>query len=112
ARRRAVQRPAVGQRFRDAIAQAAARGLEVIGKWDLIQVAEAGGDDADYAGRTIAEVAVMRRSDPLDVMLDVVLAGNLPVSVAFPSLTPPLGATDESWQVRAKVAQDERVVVG
>src|SRR5947209_9412219 len=45
-------------------------------------------------------------------MLDVVLAEALPVSVAFPSLTPSLGASDESWQVRAKVWKDDRVVLG
>jgi N-acyl-D-aspartate/D-glutamate deacylase len=107
-----VQDPAVRQRFRDAVAQAAGRGLEVIGQWDLIQIAESGEGDVDYAGQTVTQVAAARGVDPIDVMLDVVLAENLPVSVAFPSLTPSLGASDESWQVRAAVWRDDRVVLG
>jgi N-acyl-D-aspartate/D-glutamate deacylase len=111
-RAQAVQDPAVRQRFRDAIARAGGRGLEVIGQWDLIEIAESQSGDDDDAGRTIAEVAAARGVDPVDVMLDVVLAGNVAVSVSFPSLTPSLGASDESWQVRAKVWRDDRVVLG
>jgi N-acyl-D-aspartate/D-glutamate deacylase len=111
-RARAVQDPAVRKRFRQAVAGAGGRGLEVVGQWDLIEIAESQPGEDDYAGRTIADVAAARGVEPVDVMLDVVLARNLPVAVAFPSLTPSLGASDESWQVRAGVWRDDRVVLG
>ena len=36
----------------------------------------------------------------------------LPLTTVFPSLVPPMGVTDESWEVRGEVWRDERVVLG
>jgi N-acyl-D-aspartate/D-glutamate deacylase len=112
-RRRALTDPAIRAQLRAGLADAADRGLAVIGQWDLVEIAEGGGPDtAGYAGRTIADVAAERGDDPVDVLLDVVVAEHLPLTTVFPSLVPSLGVTDESWAVRGRVWSDDRVVLG
>jgi N-acyl-D-aspartate/D-glutamate deacylase len=60
----------------------------------------------------VASVAAERGTDPVDVLLDVVVPEGLPLTTIFPSLVPPLGVSDESWEVRGAVWRDERVVLG
>jgi N-acyl-D-aspartate/D-glutamate deacylase len=112
-RDRALADPAVRDRLRAGVAEAADRGLSAYTRWDLVEVAEAAAPGtADLAGRTVAELAAERRADPVDVLLDVVVPAELPLSLVFPSLVPSLGTSDEGWRVRARVWQDERVVLG
>jgi N-acyl-D-aspartate/D-glutamate deacylase len=106
-RRRRAGDPAARASLRAGVEQASQRGLEVLGRWDLIEIA-----DGDLVGRSIAQVASERRVEPIEVLIDTVVAEGRPVSVVFPSLVPTLGVSEESWQVRAKVWKDERVVLG
>ncbi|HLY83362.1 MAG TPA: amidohydrolase family protein [Acidimicrobiales bacterium] len=113
ARRSAVHDPRVRQRLRDGLEQAARSGLQVIGQWDLVEIAESTAPDkTGCTGRTITDVAAERGTEPIDVLIDVVLLDQLPLTMVFPSLTPSLGASDAGWQVRAKVWKDDRVVLG
>ena len=40
------------------------------------------------------------------------LPEQLPLTTVFPSLVPPMGVTDESWEARGEVWRDDRVVLG
>jgi len=115
-RRRAVHDPAVRRRLHDGAAEAARRGLGAMTDWDLLEIAEvpAGADPAvaELAGRSIADIAAAWATDPVDVLIDVVLPDRLPLTLVFPSLVPSLGRSDESWRVRAGVWADERTVLG
>ena len=115
-RRRAIQDPEVRSRLRDGAAEASRRGLGAMTDWDLLEIAEipAGADPAlaDLAGHSIADIARDRGTDPVDVLIDVVLPDRLPLTLVFPSLVPSLGRSDESWQVRAGVWADDRTVLG
>ncbi len=79
------------------------QGLAGMMQWDLVELPD---------GRSVAEVAAERGTDPVDVLLDVVVPDGLPLTTIFPSLVPPMGVTDESWEVRGEVWRDERVVLG
>jgi N-acyl-D-aspartate/D-glutamate deacylase len=57
-------------------------------------------------------VAGERGTDPIDVLLDVVVADGLPLTTIFPSLVPTMGVSEASWQARGEVWRDERVVLG
>jgi N-acyl-D-aspartate/D-glutamate deacylase len=63
-------------------------------------------------GLTVAEAADHLGTTPIEVLLDVVVAEQLPLTVMLPTLVPSLGSSDAGWQARARVWQDERVVLG
>ena len=65
-----------------------------------------------HAGRFVADVAAERAVDPVDVLLDDVLAPGEPLDVVFPSLVPSMGVSPESWEARARVWRDDRVLLG
>jgi N-acyl-D-aspartate/D-glutamate deacylase len=112
-RRAALRDPEVRARLREAIDKAAARGLGAIGKWDLVEIAEAHTPEtAAYAGQTVAAVAAARGEDPVDVLLDVVVPDRLPLTLVLPTLVPSLGASDDGWRARVGIWQDERVMLG
>jgi N-acyl-D-aspartate/D-glutamate deacylase len=112
-RRAALADPAVRDRLRRSLARAAERGIETIGRWDLIEVAEGRSALTEpYAGWTIERIASSRGVDPIDVLLDVVLPEQLPLTMVLPSLVPSLGRSDEGWKARVAIWQDERVVLG
>jgi N-acyl-D-aspartate/D-glutamate deacylase len=102
-RRRAVDDQTVRARLR----AAASNLLASVGSWDLLAVAE-----GPLAGRTIASIASERGIRAEDALIDSVIPDAVPVTLLFPSLTPTLGATPESWAVRSRVWRDERVVLG
>jgi len=113
ARRAALRDPAVRDRLRRSLERAAERGIETIGRWDLIEVAEGRSEEtAPYAGWTIERIAAVRGADPIDVLLDVVLPEQLPLTMVLPSLVPSLGRSDEGWKARVAIWQDDRVVLG
>jgi len=107
ARRRAVADPAIRRQLHDGVDTARARGLGAIADWDLVEVAE-----GRWAGCTVAAVGTALDVDPVDVLIDVVLPDNLPLTTVLPSLVPSLGATDEGWRRRVAVWKDPRVVLG
>ncbi len=102
-RRRAYTDDPVRARLRDAAAQL----LPTIRSWDLITLAE-----GPLAGRTIGSIAAERRTDPEEVLIDTVVPDALPMALLFPSLTPTLGTSPESWEIRGQVWRDERVILG
>jgi N-acyl-D-aspartate/D-glutamate deacylase len=112
-RQRALIDPAVRQRLHAGAEQAAGGSLGAYTRWDLIEIAEATSPaTAGLVGRTVADIAAERRTDAVDVLLDVVVPAELPLALVFPSLVPSLGTSDEGWRVRAEVWQDDRVVLG
>jgi N-acyl-D-aspartate/D-glutamate deacylase len=102
-RRRAVD----DQTVRARLGAAASNLLASVGSWELLAVAE-----GPLAGRTIASIASERGIRAEDALIDSVIPEAVPVTLLFPSLTPTLGATPESWAVRSGVWRDERVVLG
>jgi N-acyl-D-aspartate/D-glutamate deacylase len=102
-RREALRDDATRARMRAGLDTARTQGVAGMMQWDLVELPD---------GRTVAEVAVERGTDPVDVLLDVVVADGLPLTTVFPSLVPTMGVTDESWQARGEVWRDERVVLG
>jgi len=64
--------------------------------------------NSSLAGRTVGDVAAERGVDPLDLLLDVVLADDLRTGVDLP-----VAADDDaSWALRAEMALDPRTIVG
>jgi N-acyl-D-aspartate/D-glutamate deacylase len=102
-RRHALRDPSVRERLRAGFDTARERGLSAVMQWELVELPD---------GRSVAAVAVERGTDPVDVLLDVVLSEGLPLTTVFPSLVPSLGVSDESWRVRGEVWRDDRVVLG
>jgi N-acyl-D-aspartate/D-glutamate deacylase len=63
---------------------------------------------APHQGRTVGDVAAEQGADPLDVLLDIVLADELRTG-----LVPPVAADDdESWRLRGEVWADDRTLIG
>jgi N-acyl-D-aspartate/D-glutamate deacylase len=102
-RRAAVRDDAVRARLREGLDAARTQGVAGMMQWDLVELPD---------GRSVASVAAERGTDPVDVLLDVVVPEALPLTTVFPSLVPPMGVSDESWEVRGEVWRDERVVLG
>jgi N-acyl-D-aspartate/D-glutamate deacylase len=63
--------------------------------------------NAQYEGISVGELARRTGKDPFDAMLDVVVSDRLRTG-----LRPPITASDADWELRAKVWQDPRTVVG
>ena len=102
-RRRAVTDPAVRDRMRAGLDAARSQGLAGMMQWDLVELPD---------GRSITDVAAERGADPIDVLLDVVVAEGLPLTTIYPSLVPTMGVSEASWEARGEVWRDERVVLG
>jgi N-acyl-D-aspartate/D-glutamate deacylase len=112
-RRRAAHDPATRERLRRGVTQAVQQGLEVVQRWDLVEVAASDlSVDDELLGHTIAELADRRGVEPVDALIDVVVRDGYSLTVVFPSLLPTLGTTPEAWQTRANVWKDHRVVLG
>jgi N-acyl-D-aspartate/D-glutamate deacylase len=65
-------------------------------------------ENAGLSGRTVGEIAAERGTTPFDALLDVVIADDLR-TVLWPS---PTDDDPASWELRAKVWTDERVLIG
>jgi N-acyl-D-aspartate/D-glutamate deacylase len=112
-RRAALQDPDARARLVAAIDRAGEGEFAAVGRWDLLEIAEArGGEHESLVGLTVEEAARRLGTTPVDVLLDVVVAEQLPLTVMLPTLVPSLGASDEGWRARAAVWQDDRVVLG
>jgi N-acyl-D-aspartate/D-glutamate deacylase len=112
-RRVALRDPATRARLIAAIEHAGDSEFAAIGRWDLLEIAEARSAPTEpLVGLTVEEAADHLGTTPIEVLLDVVVAEQLPLTVMLPTLVPSLGSSDAGWQVRARVWQDERVVLG
>src|SRR5438477_13151393 len=77
-RRRLSHDPGMRERLRDGFAEAERRGLTAALNFERLQIA-----DGPLLGRSIASLAKERSTDPLDVLIDVVLPDRLPLDTVF-----------------------------
>jgi len=107
-KRRALLDPAVRDRLREG-AEADGGMFKRLLRWDRLRIAETfAPENAGIAGRTVGEVVAERGGDPFDVLLDVAVADDLRTVI----LPPVAGDDADAWRARARVWQDDRVVVG
>jgi N-acyl-D-aspartate/D-glutamate deacylase len=108
-RRATVADPDARARLREGAERASERSLGVLDDFALMEVGDPG---SAWAGRSLTEIASVRGTDVVDVLLDVVLVEALTLYVVLPSLTPSLGRSDEGWRARVEVWKDPRVMLG
>jgi N-acyl-D-aspartate/D-glutamate deacylase len=108
-RRAAVLDPDVRTRLRSAAEKAAQRSMGVLGDFALMEVGDPG---SKWQGRSLGEIATVRGTDVVDVLIDVVLVDSVTLLLVLPSLTPSLGRSDEGWRARVSVWKDPRVMLG
>jgi N-acyl-D-aspartate/D-glutamate deacylase len=108
-RRAAVADPEVRVRLRAGAEKSAQRAMGVLGDFALMEVGDSG---STWQGRSLGEIAAIRGTDVIDVLLDVVLVDGLTLLLVLPSLTPTLGRSDEGWRARVEVWKDRRVMLG
>ena len=112
-RRAAVQDPDVRARLTDAIERASETEFAAVGRWDLLEIAEPRSPATEaLVGLTIEQAATRLGTSPIEVLLDVVVPEELPLTVMLPTLVPSLGASNEGWRARAAIWGDSRVVLG
>ena len=112
-RRAAVQDPDVRARLTEAIERTSATEFAAVGRCDLLEIAEARSPGTEaLVGLTVEEAAARRGTTPIDLLLDVVVVEQLPLTVMLPTLVPSLGASDEGWRARAAIWGDSRVMLG
>jgi N-acyl-D-aspartate/D-glutamate deacylase len=109
ARRAAVDDAESRARLRQGAERVAERAMGVLSDFALMEV---GDPDSVWVGKSLAEIAGVRGTDVIDVLLDVVLVDGLTLNLVLPSLTPSLGRTDEGWRARVEVWKDPRVMLG
>lgn len=82
--------------------------LAALANWSSLIIEETFSEaNAGLAGRTVGAIAVERGQEPFDTLVDVALADNLRTG-----LRPPIPESEADWELRAKVWQDPRTVVG
>ncbi len=82
--------------------------LAALANWRVLIIEETFSQANDgLAGRTVGDVATERGLDPFDALIEVVLADGLRTG-----LRPPIPESEADWELRAKVWQDPRAVVG
>ncbi len=108
-KKRALADPAERQRLREAAESPDAGMFQRLLRWDRLLIGETfAPENAGAAGRTVADVAAERGTDPFDALLDVALDDDLRTVL----LPPATGDDAESWRLRADVWRDPRAVVG
>ena len=112
-RRAAVQDPDVRARLTAAIERASESEFAAVGRWDLLEIAESRSPATEpLVGLTVEQAATWLGTTPIEVLLDVVVPEQLPLTVMLPTLVPSLGASDEGWRARAAIWGDSRVMLG
>ena len=82
--------------------------LAALANWRVLIIEEAFSEaNRGLAGRTVGDIAAERGLDPFDALIEVVLADGLRTG-----LRPPIPESEADWELRAKVWQDPRAVVG
>jgi N-acyl-D-aspartate/D-glutamate deacylase len=84
-------------------------GLVGIANWPIYVINETfAPENRRYEGRTVAEIASEQGKEPLDALLDIVVADDLMTGFGFPRGP----ERDEDWKARVKIWRDRRTVVG
>lgn len=82
--------------------------IGALARWENLVIDETfAAQNKVYEGRSVGDVATETGKDPFDALLDIVVADELRTG-----LRPPIGESDADWELRAKVWQDPRTVVG
>ena len=85
------------------------KGLVGIANWPIYVINETfAPENKQYEGRSVGDVAREQDKDPLDALLDIVVADDLMTGFGFPRGP----ERDEDWAARVKVWRDSRTVVG
>ena len=109
-RRRALSDPAVRKQMRAGAASVPDNDPFIgIARYQRYVFAETfAPENEGVRGRLVDEVAQERGLDPLDVLLDVVLADGLLTGLDLS----PVADDDDCWKLRAEFARDHRTIVG
>ena len=100
--------PAERRRLADGAASKEAGILGALANWKWLLVEETfSPENARYEGRSVGEAAEEQGKEPFDALLDIVVADGLRTG-----LRPPIPESEADWELRAKVWQDPRTVVG
>ena len=82
--------------------------IGALARWENLIIDETfAAENAAYEGRSVRDVAKSTGKEPFDALLDIVVADKLRTG-----LRPPIGESEADWELRAKVWQDPRTVVG
>jgi len=82
--------------------------IGALARWENLLIDETfAAANAPYEGKSVGAVAKETGKEPFDALLDIVIADNLRTG-----LRPPIGESEADWELRAKVWQDPRTVVG
>src|SRR4029078_935977 len=85
------------------------KGLVGIANWPIYVINETfAPENKQYEGRSGADIARDQDKDPLDALLDIVVADDLMTGFGFPRGP----ERDEDWAARVKVWRDPRTIVG
>ena len=100
--------PAERRRLAEGAASKEAGILGALANWKWLLVEETfSPENARYEGRSIGEAAEEQGKEPFDALLDMVVADGLRTG-----LRPPIPESEADWELRAKVWQDPRTIVG
>ena len=85
------------------------KGLVGIANWSIYVINETfAPENRQFEGRSVADIARDQDKDPLDALLDIVVADDLMTGFGFPRGP----ERDEDWAARVKVWRDPRTIVG
>jgi N-acyl-D-aspartate/D-glutamate deacylase len=96
---------------RQVLREAASQGKQAFGlaNWGMYIINECMTPETrPFEGRSVASIAKELDKDPLDALLDIVVADDLMTGFGFP----PSGDRDEDWKARLAVWRDKRAIVG
>jgi N-acyl-D-aspartate/D-glutamate deacylase len=100
--------PEVRRRLDDAAHSKEAGILAALANWQNLVIEETFSEaNTGLAGRTVGSIAAERGQEPFDALVDVALADRLRTG-----LRPPIPESEADWELRAKVWQDPRTIVG
>ncbi|HTZ10020.1 MAG TPA: amidohydrolase family protein, partial [Acidimicrobiales bacterium] len=107
-RKKRLADPEVRRRLHAGATSKEAGIIGALARWEHLVVDETFNPaNAAYEGLTVGQVCEQTGQDPFDAMLDVVLADDLRTG-----LRPPIPESEADWELRARVWQDPRTVVG
>ena len=82
--------------------------LAALAHWQNLVIDETfSPENEGLSGRTVGDIAAERGQEPFDALVDVALADNLRTG-----LRPPIPESEADWELRAKVWEDPRTIVG
>jgi N-acyl-D-aspartate/D-glutamate deacylase len=100
--------PAVRRKLDEASHSKEAGMLAHLAHWQNLVIDETfSPENEGLAGRTVGDIAAERGQEPFDALVDVALADNLRTG-----LRPPIPESEADWELRAKVWEDPRTIVG